>query len=146
MRILLALTFLSMMFVAYAQNILDPGSWFHDNAAIFSVAALIASYVTKIFTALGKDWFNTDGSSTQWLSAGVAVLIGGIGGFFGLGQFAEMSGLTGVFNAAILVVIAFLTSNGMAKSERQVAASAARSIGEEIEEHTVAALRRVENE
>lgn len=131
--------------VALAQEVVlfDPETWFVTQEAIFIAAALITPWITKVFTALGKDWFSTEGKYTQWLSLAVALVIAGVGGYLSLGYFANVSGLQGAIQAAFLTLIAFLGSNGMAKSERQVAVSAARKIGNEMETHMASAMRTV---
>jgi hypothetical protein len=53
-----------------------------------------------------------------------------VGGYFSLGYLAGVSGLQGALQAAFLVAVAFLGSNGMAKADRQVAASAAKRLHE----------------
>lgn len=123
--------------IAQEVIILDPSTWFGSAEAVLIAASLIVPWITKIITALGKDWFHTDGKATQWLSLAVSVLIAGIGGYFSLGYLAGVSGLQGALQAAFLIAVAFLGSNGMAKAERQVAVSAARRLGEEIEEHVI---------
>lgn len=122
-----ALMALTLVTVGVAQGVVlfDPATWFASSEAVLIAAGLITPWVTKIFTALGKDWFNTEGQATQWLSLGVAIIIGGVGGFLSLGYFADVSGIQGAIQAAFLIAVAFLGSNGMAKADRQVAVSAA---------------------
>lgn len=102
---------------------LDPRTWFQSQDAVFAAVALVVPWITKSVTALGKDWFNTDGRATQRLSLGVAAIIGGVGGYLSLGYLTDVSGFSGALQAAALTAFAFLMSNGMAKSERQVAQS-----------------------
>lgn len=109
-------------------GLFEPTSWFASPDAVLAAAGLIVPFIAKAVTALGKDWFNTDGGATVWLSFGVAALIGGIGGYFALGHFAGVAGLTGAIQAVILVAVAFFGSNGLAKAERQAAASAAKKL------------------
>lgn len=144
------LSFFSMLLaitlfgVALASEVIlfDPITWFATQEAVFIAAALITPWITKIFTALGKDWFHTEGKYTQWLSLGVAAVIAGVGGYLSLGYFANISGFQGALQAAFLTIIAFLGSNGMAKSERQVALSTARHIGDEVESLVVASVKK----
>lgn len=120
-----SIAILMMTGIVMAQpDIFNPSTWFVSQEAVFLAASLITPWIVKIVTALGKDWFSTDGKSTIWLSAGVAAVIAGVGGYLSLGYFADVSGLAGAVNAAILTIIAFLGSNGMAKNERQVATAA----------------------
>lgn len=137
-----ALMALTLFTVGVAQDVVlfDPATWFASSEAVLIAAGLITPWVTKIFTALGKDWFNTDGQATQWLSLGVAIIIGGVGGFLSLGYFADVSGIQGALQAAFLVAVAFLGSNGMAKSDRQVATSAAKKMQVEFKQEAVATL------
>lgn len=116
---------------ALAQAVtIDPRTWFGSQDAVLGAAALVTPWIVKIVTALGKDWFSTDGMSTVWLSAVVAGLIAGVGGYMGLGYLAGESGLTPAVQAAGLALFAFLMSNGMAKSERQVASATAARLQE----------------
>ena len=140
-----AILAITLFTVGVAQEVVlfDPASWFASSEAVLIAAGLITPWITKVFTALGKDWFHTDGKATQWLSLGVAVIIGGVGGFLSLGYFADVSGVQGAIQAAFLIAVAFLGSNGMAKADRQVAASTARQVGEEVEEHMEIALNKV---
>jgi len=127
-----ALFALTIVGVGIAQNVIvfDPATWFASPEAVLIAASLLVPWITKIITALGKDWFHTDGSATQWLSLAVAVVIAGVGGYFSLGYLAGVSGLQGALQAAFLVAVAFLGSNGMAKAERQVATSAVKKLHE----------------
>lgn len=141
-----ALLAFTLVGVGIAQDVIvfDPATWFTSAEAVIIAASLIVPWITKIVTALGKDWFHTDGTATQWLSLGVAVLIAGVGGYFSLGYLAGVSGLQGALQAAFLVAVAFLGSNGMAKSERQVATSAAKKMHTEFAEEAQAEAVRVE--
>lgn len=103
----------------------DYHTWYQNQTTLFAAVALIVPWVTKFFTAIGKDWFKTSGRATQWLSAGMAVLLGGIGGWFSLGFLAGSGGWHAALQAAFLTLIAFLGSNGLAKAARQEAASGA---------------------
>lgn len=126
----LVIAFVSFGAVLAQAVSIDPRTWFTSQEAVLAAAALITPWITKVFTSLGKDWFNTDGNVTVWLSAGVAALIGGVGGYLGLGYLAGETGLMAGVQAAGLTLFAFLMSNGMAKSERQVARSTATHIQE----------------
>jgi len=117
--------------VAIAQAVpvtLDPRTWFQSQETVFIAVGLVVPWITKALTALGKDWFGTEGRATQWLSLAVAAIIGGVGGYLGLGYLAGASGISAALQAAALTAFAFLMSNGMAKNERQVAASTASKI------------------
>lgn len=124
----LTIAFVSFGAVLAQATTLDPRSWFTNQEAVLAAAALITPWLTKVATALGKDWFSTDGNATVWLSAAVAALIAGVGGYLGLGYLAGETGLMAGVQAAGLTLFAFLMSNGMAKGERQVAKSAAASV------------------
>lgn len=112
--------------VAFANDVsvFDPSTWFVSVDTVLMVGALIVPFITKVFTALGKDWFATEGRATQWLSFAVSVIIGGVGGYMALGYFSGVSGTAGALQAVVMVAAAFLGSNGLAKNERQVAAAA----------------------
>lgn len=53
--------------VALAQQVavLDPATWYASPETILIAASLIVPFITKILTALGKDWFKTEGRATQ---------------------------------------------------------------------------------
>lgn len=131
-RIYVVLSILAAMLfigVALAQAnpvvITDPSTWFQSQATIFTAAALITPWITKVVTALGKDWFKTDGRATQYLSLAVAAIIAGVGGWLSLGFLAGAAGWQGALQGAILTIVAFIGSNGMAKAARQEATSGA---------------------
>lgn len=116
-----------LMGTARAQQpeLLDPRTWFTSADAVVLTVGLIMSYLVKLGTALGKDWFKTSGSSTVALSAIFAVLIGGYGGYQALGAFgAAGGGIAGALQAVVLTLVAFFASNGSAKAERQALAGA----------------------
>jgi len=124
------LAFLWLVFSgrAFAQaanpELLQPSTWYTSLDAVFLITAVIAGWVTKLATALGKDWFKTQGSSTVALSAVIAALIGGVGGWLSLGVFAGAGGITGAVAAVGTAVLAFLGSNASAKADRQALAGA----------------------
>lgn len=125
--VLIALTwvFSGRAFAQAAQpDILQPSTWFTSLEAAFAITAVIAGWITKLATALGKDWFRTSGSSTVALSAVIAALIGGIGGWLSLGVFAGAGGPSGAIAAIGTAVLAFLGSNASAKADRQALAGA----------------------
>lgn len=124
----LAVAFICFGAVLAQEVNIDPRTWFASQEAVLAAVAMITPWVTKIATSLGKDWFNTDGNATVWLSAVLAAIIAGVGGYLGLGYLAGETGLMAGVQAAGLTVFAFLMSNGMAKGERQVAKSAASSV------------------
>lgn len=114
-------------------SVLDPSSWFTSVEAVMLIGGVIAGYVTKITTALGKDWFGTEGQGTVVLSGVVSVLVGGVGGWLALGAFGSPGGIQGAVYAAGMVLIAFLGSNGSAKAERQAMAGAAKRLDADLE-------------
>lgn len=114
-------------------SVLDPSSWFTSVEAVMLIGGVIAGYVTKLATALGKDWFRTEGQGTVILSGFVSVVIGGVGGWLALGAFGSPGGLQGAVYAAGMVLIAFLGSNGSAKAERQAMAGAAKRLDADFE-------------
>lgn len=109
-----------------APDVLQPSTWFTNLDAVFFITAVIAGWVTKLSTALGKDWFKTQGSGTVALSAVIAALIGGVGGWLSLGVFAGAGGITGAVAAIGTAVLAFLGSNASAKADRQALAGAVK--------------------
>lgn len=115
-----------VMFLAHAHaqspDLSDP---FGSREALVGLVMLIAAWLTKLLTALGKDWLRTEGPTTVALSAAIAALLGGIGGWFALGIFADGGGgLNGALTAIGMAVAAFLGSNASAKSDRQAVAGA----------------------
>lgn len=127
--ILLVLVFSGRVFAQSAPpELLNPATWFTSVEAVLAIAGVIAAYLTKLTTALGKDWFKTEGNNTVILSAVVAAVIGGIGGWLALGAFTGTGGLGGAVAAIGSAVIAFLGSNASAKAERQALAGAVSRI------------------
>lgn len=107
---------------AQSPDLSDP---FGSREALAGLVMLIAAWLTKLLTALGKDWLKTEGPTTVALSAAIAALLGGIGGYFALGIFADGGGgLNGALTAIGMAVAAFLGSNASAKSDRQAVAGA----------------------
>lgn len=124
-KVLFALPVLAIVGFVLAQDVtLDPGTWFTSVDSILIAGSLISPWIVKILTALGKDWFGTDGTSTVWLSFAVSLAIAGVGGYMALGFLAGSSGLSGALQAVVMVAVAFLGSNGWAKHDRQVATAA----------------------
>lgn len=111
---------------APAPDILQPSSWFTSMEAVLLITSVIAGWVTKLATALGKDWFKTEGSSTIALSAVIAAVVGGVGGWLSLGVFAGAGGAAGAIGAIGTAVLAFLGSNASAKADRQALAGAVK--------------------
>lgn len=129
---ILALLWLVFSGRAFAQatnpELLQPNTWFTSLEAVFAITAVIAGFVTKLATALGKDWFKTQGTTTVALSAVIAALIGGVGGWLSLGIFAGAGGITGAVAAIGTAVLAFLGSNASAKADRQALAGAVQRV------------------
>lgn len=128
LAITLPVLLLAGLVLAQGTTTIDPSTWFDSTTTIFAAAALITPWIVNIVTALGKDWFSTSGKATQWLSFAVSIIIAGVGGWMSLGFLAGEGGFTGLWKAVILVAIAFLGSNGIAKNHRQVAESTANRI------------------
>ncbi|MCZ2110972.1 MAG: hypothetical protein LC118_15620 [Dehalococcoidia bacterium] len=123
---LLLLVLLTTLVRAQSPDLSDP---FGSNEALIALATLVAAWVTKLLTALGKDWFKTSGTATVALSAVIAAIFGGIGGWFALGIFSDGGGgLNGAITAIGMAVAAFLGSNASAKSDRQALAGAIERI------------------
>lgn len=111
---------------AQSPDLSDP---FGSREALVGLVMLIAAWLTKLLTALGKDWLKTEGPTTVALSAAIAALLGGIGGYFALGIFADGGGgLNGALTAIGMAVAAFLGSNASAKSDRQAVAGAVERV------------------
>lgn len=125
---------------ATAPELLSPSTWFTSVEAVLAIAGVIAGYVTKLTTALGKDWFNTEGQATVILSAVIAAIIGGVGGYLALGTFAGAGGIGGAVAAIGTALIAFLGSNASAKADRQALAGAVNRIEALEEQRTKARL------
>lgn len=127
LAILLILAF-SSLGRAQEVDILQPATWFTSTTTVIAVVGILMGWLTKLATALGKDWFNTSGNGTVIVSAIMAVIIGGIGGYQALGMFGEGGGgIQGAVQAVFVVLIAFFGSNASAKADRQaIAGGAAR--------------------
>lgn len=120
---------------------LNPSTWFTDTEAVLTIAGILFGWLVKAATALGKDWFKTEGTATVVVSAAVAVLIAGIGGYQMMGVFTDLGGgIQGAIQAAWMTLLAFLTANGNAKAERQAIASAVQRV-ENAEAHAKARLQ-----
>lgn len=138
--VLLVLLLSGRVFAQAAPELLKPATWFTSVEAVLIIAGVVAGHVTKLTTALGKDWFRTEGQSTVVLSAVVAAIIGGVGGYLALGTFAGTGGLGGAVAAVGSALIAFLASNASAKSERQALAGAVKRIEQLEDERSKARL------
>lgn len=117
---------------AFAQAVspdpLNPDSWFQSPEAVFAIGAIFAGWLVKLTTALGKDWFGTEGIDTVYLSASISVLIAGIGGYLALGYLAGAGGFAGALQAALMALLSWLGANASAKYDRQAHAAAAQRI------------------
>lgn len=116
----------------------DPGdssTWFGSEAAIVAFVALLTGLVVQMFTALGKDWFHTEGPRTVLLSAAIAVLLGGVAGWFTQGIFEDgPGGWTGAVQAGLTALWAFLQSNAVHKMSVQQRAAALKRASAEMEQ------------
>lgn len=113
--------------VALAQAAFDPlkpSEWFVSQEVVLAVGAWLAMHATSLLTALGKDWFHTDGKETQLLAAAFSALIAGVGGYLSLGYLSNQSGISGAIMAAVMAIIAFLGATGSAERQRQAITSA----------------------
>jgi hypothetical protein len=102
-----------------------PATWFESQATVFLAGSMLAGWIVKLATALGKDWFQTHGQATVILSAALSVAIAGIGGYFTLGYLTGAGGFIGAVQAAAMALLSWLGSNASAKYDRQAAAAAA---------------------
>lgn len=109
------------VFAAPAFDPLAPGGWFESIDVMTAVAAWIAGWVVKLLTAIGKEALVTEGNRTRILSAGIAVLVAGVGGYLALGMFEGYGGFEGALRAAGMALWAFIQSNASAIYDRQVA-------------------------
>lgn len=105
-----------------------PGAWYVSPEMVIAVGAFFASHLTRLFTALGKDWFNTEGNGTRWLAIGISAVIAGVGGYFSLGYLSDLSGLPGALSAVLMTAVAALGAMAKVEYDRQtLAAGAARA-------------------
>jgi len=104
-----------------------PASWFMSPETLQAFILLVTPWIVKITTALGKDWFKTEGKYTIYLSLGLSIVLAGIGGFFSLGYLAGVGGVKGAIFAIINTVVGFLGSNGLVKGEVQAAKRIAKA-------------------
>lgn len=117
-------TLVALFGTAMAQpDVLQPDSWFTDADAVTAIGVVLASYVVRIATALGKEWFSVDGPQTRWLAMGISVVVAGIGGFLSLGMFSDVSGPEGAARAIVMIVLGGLGAIGKAEYDRQKIAS-----------------------
>jgi hypothetical protein len=107
---------------------LAPSTWFQSAASVFAIGSVFAGWVVKLATALGKEWFRTNGQATVYLSAGISVFIAGIGGYFAMGYLTGAGGFAGALQAAFMALLSWLGANASAKYDRQAAASAASRV------------------
>jgi hypothetical protein len=105
-------------------DVLQPATWYESQQAVFAAAAIIATWVVKLSTALGKEWFRTHGQETVYLSLGISVVIAGVGGYLALGYLAGAGGLMGALQAVFMALISWIGSNASAKADRQAHAAA----------------------
>lgn len=124
-----AVLLLGLLPLAFAQLVepdpLVPATWFESPEAVFAVGAIFAGWAVKLATALGKEWFRTNGQATVYLSGGISVLIAGVGGYFALGYLTGAGGFAGALQAAFMALLSWLGANASAKYDRQAAAAAA---------------------
>jgi hypothetical protein len=131
--VLLVLAFAALGGSVRAQELdpFNPATWFTSTEAVIALVGIFMGWIVKLATALGKDLFSTSGSATVVLSAVLAVLIAGFGGYQMLGVFGEgAGGLQGAVQAAFVVLVAFFGSNASAKADRQAVAGGARRLDE----------------
>jgi hypothetical protein len=105
-------------------DVLQPATWYESQQSVFAAAAIIATWIVKLSTALGKEWFRTHGQETVYLSLGISVVLAGVGGYLALGYLAGAGGLLGALQAAVLALLSWLGANASAKYDRQAHASA----------------------
>lgn len=125
--VMAVLMILAGLALAQSVNPLDPSTWYTSAAAVIAIGTIFAHWVVKLFTALGKDWFQTNGKNTVYLSGAISVIIAGIGGYLALGYLSGQHGIMGALYAALMVLLSCAGANGAAKYDRQVAASAAKT-------------------
>lgn len=131
-RIYAVLILLVLAGLAAAQDvsILDPAGWLASPEAVMAAGALVAGYIVNLLTAIGKDWFQTDGPRTRYLAVAISSLIAGVGGYASLGYLSDLSGWQGAIRAAIMVAVAAVVAIGKAHADRQASASGAvRALG-----------------
>lgn len=106
-------------------DLLQPGTWFASQEAVTIIGTLLAGYVVKLATALGKDWLQVDGPYTRYVAIAISVLLAGVGGYLSLGVFAGVAGLSGAFSAMIMVIGGYFGAVAQAEYDRQTLASGA---------------------
>lgn len=90
-----------------------------------AIGAILASYVVRLTTALGKEWFQTDGPRTKYLAIAISVIVAGVGGYLSLGFLSDVSGISGAFRAAVMVFVGYFGAVAKAEYDRQTMASGA---------------------
>ncbi len=116
--------FLIVPFVLAQPDPLHPDTWFVSSEAVVGIGVILAGWAVKISTALGKDWFQTDGRRTVILSAILSFIIAGVGGYLALGAFSGSHGIAGAAQALVMFALSFVAANGSAKLDRQTQSAA----------------------
>jgi len=129
--IILAILSLSLVFAADSVDILTPATWYNSVAALMAIISAITPYVTKVLTALLKDRFTTTGNTTKLVAAAIALILGGVGGYFGLGFMAGTTGLSAALFGAVNTLVGYIGSQAIYASEQQRETSLAKKIVEE---------------
>ena len=126
-RILIASILVLVVGIVLGQEVdidpFAPGEWYVSPETVIAIGSFFAANLVRLFTALGKDWFGTDGNGTRWLAIGISAIIAGAGGYLSLGYLSDLSGLGGALSAALMTVISALGAMAKVEYDRQTFAA-----------------------
>lgn len=126
-RAFIASALMLMVGLALGQSVeidpFAPDAWYVSPETVIAAGSFLAAHLVRLLTALGKDWFNTDGNGTRWLAIGISAVIAGVGGYLSLGYLSDLSGLGGALSAALMTVISALGAMAKVEYDRQTLAA-----------------------
>ena len=118
--VILALVQIAQAVFAQTVDPMRPETWFVSIETVMIAGAVLAGWVVKLLTALGKQALVTSGERTRLLSAGISVLVAGGGGYLALGMFGGEPGLASAGRAALMALWAVVQANASAIYDRQL--------------------------
>lgn len=116
------LVLLQIVQAVFAQTVdpLRPETWYVSLQTVMLVGAVLSGWIVKLLTALGKEALLTEGNRTRLLSAGISVVVAGVGGYLALGVFGGEPGFPNALRAAGMALWALLQANASAIYDRQL--------------------------
>jgi hypothetical protein len=128
MKKYLIIFLIAFLGLVVAQDLTNPTTWYESPATLMAVISLVTPHLTRIITALAKDKLGTSGNLTRWIALCVALILGGVGGYFGLGFMAGVTGIKAALYGAVNVVIAYYGSQALLVNDRQQSERNAKNI------------------